>query len=110
MLIAALHWLRDGRSVATDEKLGYLATALEARLDEADRAALADLARRTGAVEPLRPLLDRLGLQVRADRARHDPVADPHRVDGREERGMAGGAAQHSASAACRRDCGAPSC
>ena len=63
-LIAALHWLRDGRSAATDEKLAHLATALEARLDEADRAALADLARRTGAVEPLRPLLDRLGLQV----------------------------------------------
>jgi hypothetical protein len=63
-VIAALHWLRDGRSVAIDTKLGYLVNALESRLDDDGRADLVDFARRTGAVEPVRPLLDALGLRA----------------------------------------------
>jgi hypothetical protein len=63
-VVAALHWLRDGWSEATREKLDYLVGALEPVLDDAGRADLAEFVRRTGAGEPLRPFLDRIGLDV----------------------------------------------
>jgi len=64
--VAALHWLRDGWSEATREKLNYLVGALEPRLDDAGRADLADFVRRTGSAEPLRPFLEMLRIDVPA--------------------------------------------
>jgi hypothetical protein len=65
-VVAALHWLRDGWSEATREKLDYLVGALEPRLDGGARSDLTEFVRRTGSAEPLRPFLDRLGLDVPA--------------------------------------------
>ena len=64
--IAALHWLRDGWTSATQEKLNYLTFALAPHLNGSGRADLVELAQRTGSVEPLRPFLDMLGIDVPA--------------------------------------------
>ena len=71
--VAALHWLRDGLSEATREKLKFLVHALEPRLDEAARAELTELVRRTGSAEPLRPFLEML--QVDVPVTEHDTTA-----------------------------------
>jgi hypothetical protein len=65
-LVAALHWLRDGWTSVTEEKLNYLATALAPHLNGSGRADLIELAQETGSVEPLRPFLDMLGIDVPA--------------------------------------------
>jgi hypothetical protein len=65
--VAALHWLRDGLSPATEEKLSYLTAALRDRLDQAGIERLGSVAARTGATEPLRPLLDALDLSPIGD-------------------------------------------
>jgi putative nucleotidyltransferase-like protein len=67
--VAALHWLRDGWSAVTAERLDYLVKALEPRLDDAARSDLTELVRRTGSAEPLRPFLEML---------RIDPPANEH--------------------------------
>ena len=71
--VAALHWLRDGWSEATRVKLDYLVGALGPGLDGAGRLDLAEFVRRTGAAEPLRPLLDMLAIDVPA--GDHDTTA-----------------------------------
>jgi hypothetical protein len=64
--VAALHWLRDGWSDATREKLEFLVKALDPQLDETGRADLARFVRRTGSSEPLRRFLDMLSIDVPA--------------------------------------------
>ena len=71
--VAALHWLRDGWSESTRAKLDYLVGALGPGLDGAGRLDLAEFVRRTGAAEPLRPLLDMLAIDVPA--GDHDTTA-----------------------------------
>jgi hypothetical protein len=72
-MVAALHWLRDGLTPATREKLAYLTATLGPHLDGSGRAELIELARATGAVEPLRPFLDMLAIDVPA--TGHDTTA-----------------------------------
>lgn len=61
ILIAGLHQLRDGETRADRVELATLARA---RVGNSERAGLIELARATGALEPARGLLARLGIMA----------------------------------------------
>ncbi len=99
--VAALHWLRDGWSEATREKLDFLVrcprTAAGRRRPRRPRRL-----RRGAPGRPSRCARSSSGSgsTYRSTRARHDLVADPDRVDRDEERGLGGRAARDAAAPA----------
>lgn len=71
--IAALHVLRD--PVRRADAFEDLCVRIDSTLDAADRHRLSELAARTGAVGPLAPLFERLGLSPAAGPDASDPDA-----------------------------------